>query len=167
MDWLDLLAVQGTLKSLLQHHSLKASILQRSAFFTVQLSHPYMTTGKTIALTRRTFVGKVMSLVLNMLSRLVITFLPRSKCTPRLRSGVVAGRSYPTPLSPRPGVACGRSYPTPPRPRPRVVARRSNPMPEARGSSWEDQPHVQEALAARAQEGLEELSHVEGQEGWQ
>uniref|UniRef100_A0AC11DNX7 Uncharacterized protein n=1 Tax=Ovis aries TaxID=9940 RepID=A0AC11DNX7_SHEEP len=80
MDWLDLLAVQGTLKSLLQHHSSKASILQRSAFFTVQLSHPYMTTGKTIALTRRTFVGKVMSLLLNMLSRLVITFLPRSKC---------------------------------------------------------------------------------------
>ena len=80
MDWLDLLAVQGTLKSLLQHHSSKASILQRSAFFTVQLSHPYMTTGKTIALTRRTFVGKVMCLLFNMLSRLVITFLPRSKC---------------------------------------------------------------------------------------
>ena len=79
MDWLDLLAVQGTLKSLLQHHSLKSSILQCSAFFTVQRSHPYMTTGKTIALTRRTFVGKVMSLLLNMLSRLVITFLPRSK----------------------------------------------------------------------------------------
>ena len=79
MDWLDLLAVQGTLKSLLQHHSSKASILQCSAFFTVQLSHPYMITGKTIALTRRTFVGKVMSLLLNMLSRLVITFLPRSK----------------------------------------------------------------------------------------
>uniref|UniRef100_A0AC11EPY5 Uncharacterized protein n=1 Tax=Ovis aries TaxID=9940 RepID=A0AC11EPY5_SHEEP len=79
MDWLDLLAVQGTLKSLLQHHSSKASILQRSAFFTVQLSHPYMTTGKTIALTRRTLVGKVMSLFLNMLSKLVITFLPRSK----------------------------------------------------------------------------------------
>ena len=79
MDWLDLLAVQGTLKSLLQHHSSKASVLQRSAFFTVQLSHPYMTTGKTIALTRQTFVGKVMSLLLNMLSRLVITFLPRSK----------------------------------------------------------------------------------------
>ena len=78
MDWLDLLAVQGILKSLLQHHSSKASILQRSAFFTVQLSHPYMTTGKTIALTRRTFVGKVMSLLFNMLSRLVITFLPRS-----------------------------------------------------------------------------------------
>ena len=77
MDWLDLLAVQGTLKSLLQHHSSKASILRHSAFFTVQLSHPYMTTGKTIALTRRTFVGKVMSLLLNMLSRLVITFLPR------------------------------------------------------------------------------------------
>ena len=79
MDWLDLLAVQGTLKSLLQHHSSKASILQRSAFFTVQLSHPYVTTGKTIALTRWTFVGKVMSLLFNMLSRLVITFLPRSK----------------------------------------------------------------------------------------
>ena len=79
MDWLDLLAVQGTPKSLLQHHSSKASILQRSAFFTVQLSHPYMTTGKTIALTRRTFVGKVMSLLFNKLSRLVITFLPRSK----------------------------------------------------------------------------------------
>ena len=80
MDWLDLLAVQGTLKSLLQHHSSKASILWCSAFFIVQLSHPYMTTGKTIVLTRRTFVGKVMSLLLNMLSRLVITFLPRSKC---------------------------------------------------------------------------------------
>ena len=79
MDWLDLLAVQGTLKSLLQHHTSKASILQRSAFVTVQLSHPYVTTGKTIALTRRTFVDKVKSLLLNMLSRLVITFLPRSK----------------------------------------------------------------------------------------
>ena len=79
MDWLDLLAVQGTLKSLLQHHSSKASILRRSAFFTVQLSHPYMTIGKTIALTKWTFVGKVMSLLLNMLSRLIITFLPRSK----------------------------------------------------------------------------------------
>src|SRR5574337_242879 len=79
MDQLDLLGVQGTLKSLLQHHNSKASILRCSAFFTVQLSHPYMTTGKTIALTRRTFVGKVMSLFLNMLSRLVITFLPRSK----------------------------------------------------------------------------------------
>ena len=78
MDWLDLLAVQGTLKSLLQHHSSKASILH-SAFFIVQLSHPYMTTGKTIALTRQTFVGKVMSLLFNMLSRLVITFLPRGK----------------------------------------------------------------------------------------
>ena len=79
MDWLDLLAVQGTLKSLLQHHSSKASILRCSAFFKVQLSHPYMTTGKIIALTIRTFVGKVMSLLFNMLSRLVITFLPRSK----------------------------------------------------------------------------------------
>ena len=80
IDWLDLLAVRGTLKSLLQHHSLKASILQLLASFIVQLSHPYMTTGKTIALTRRTFVGKVMSLLFNMLSRLVVTFLPRSKC---------------------------------------------------------------------------------------
>ena len=79
VDWLDLLAVQGTLKSLLQHHSLKASIFQCSVFFIVQLSHPYMTTGKTIALTRRTFVGKVMSLLFNMLSRLVINFLPKSK----------------------------------------------------------------------------------------
>ena len=79
MDWLDPLAVQGTLKSLFQHHSSKASILRCSAIFTVQLSHPYMTTGKTIALTRWTFVGKVMSLLLNMLSRLVVTFLPRSK----------------------------------------------------------------------------------------
>ena len=80
MAWLDLLAVQGTLKSLLQHHSSKALILWCSAFFTVQLSHPYMTTGKTIALTRQTFVGKVISLLFNMLSRLIITFLPRSKC---------------------------------------------------------------------------------------
>ena len=79
MDWLDLLAVQGTHKSLLQNHSSKASILRRSAFFTIQLSHPYMTTGKIIALTRWTFVGKVISLLFNMLSRLVITFLPRSK----------------------------------------------------------------------------------------
>ena len=79
MDWLDLLAVQGTLTSLLQHHSSKASILWHSAFFIVQLSHPYMTTGKTIDLTKQNFVGKVMSLLFNMLSRLVITFLPRSK----------------------------------------------------------------------------------------
>ena len=80
MDWLDLLVVQGTIKSLLQHHSSKASILRHSGFFTAQLSHPYMITGKTIALTRQTFVGKVMSLLFNMLSRLLITFLPRSKC---------------------------------------------------------------------------------------
>ena len=80
MDWLDLLAVQGTLKSLLQHHSAKTSIFRCSAFFTVQLSHAYITTGKTIALTRQTFVGNVMSLLFNMLSRLVITLLPRSKC---------------------------------------------------------------------------------------
>ena len=79
MDWLDLFAVQGTLKSLLQHHGSKASVFRRSAFFAVQLSHPYMTTGKSIALTRRTFVGKVISLLFNVLSRLVITFLPRSK----------------------------------------------------------------------------------------
>ena len=84
IDWLYLLAVQGTFKSLLQHHSSKASILQCSAFFIVQLSHPYMTTGKTIALTRRTFVGKVMSLLFNMLSKLVIAFLPRSKGLGRL-----------------------------------------------------------------------------------
>ena len=80
MDWLNLLAVQGTLKSLIPHHSSKASILRCSAFFIVQLSHPYMTTGKTIGLTRQTFVGKIMSLLFNMLSRLVIAFLPRSKC---------------------------------------------------------------------------------------
>ena len=80
MDWLDLLAVQGTLKSLLQHHSLKASILWCSAFFIIQLSHLYMTTGKTIALTRQTFVGKLVSVLFNMLSRFVIAFLPRSKC---------------------------------------------------------------------------------------
>ena len=80
MDWLDLLAVQATLKSLLQHHSSKASILRHSAFFLVQLSHPYMTTGRSIALTRRTFVGKIMSLFFNMLSGLIIAFLPRSKC---------------------------------------------------------------------------------------
>ena len=80
MDWLDLLSVQGTLKSLLQHHSSKASVLQCSAFFMVQLSHPYMTTGKTIALTRWTSIGKVMSLLFNMLSTLVIAFLPRSNC---------------------------------------------------------------------------------------
>ena len=80
MDWLDLLAIQETLKSLLQHHSSKASIVWHSAFFIVQLSHPYMTTGKTIGLTRQTFVGKVLSMLINMLSRLVIAFLPRSKC---------------------------------------------------------------------------------------
>ena len=86
MDWVDLLAVQGNLKSLLQHHSSKASILRRSAFFTVQLFHPYMTTRKTIALTRRTFVDKVMSLLFHMLSRLVITFLPRSKPSNQIKS---------------------------------------------------------------------------------
>ena len=91
MDWLDLLAVQGTLKSLLQHHSSNASILRCSAFFTVQLSHPNMTTGKTIALTRQTFVGKVVCLLLNMLSRLVITFLPRSKHCPLCCLGINIG----------------------------------------------------------------------------
>ena len=93
MDWLDLLAGQGTHKSLLQHHSSKASIFRYSAFFIVQLSHPYMTTGKTIALTRWTFVGKVMSLLLNILSRLVITFLPRSKylLISWLQSGTLVG----------------------------------------------------------------------------
>ena len=80
MDWFDLLAVQGTLKSLLQHHSSKASVLQHSAFFMVQISHPYMTTGKTIALTRQTFVGKVMSLLFTTLSRFVVAFLPKSRC---------------------------------------------------------------------------------------
>ena len=114
MDWLDFLAVQGTLKCLLQHHSSKASILQHSAFFTVQLSHPYMTTGKTIALTRRTFVGKVISLLLNMLSRLVITFLQRSKRLliswlqspfavilepQKMKSGLVPGKADPPSLS--------------------------------------------------------------------
>ena len=93
MDWLDLLAVQGTLKSLLQHHTSKASILWCSAFFIVQLSHPYMTTGKTIALTRWTFVGKVMSLLFNMLSRLVITFLPRCKQLILVISSVQFSRS--------------------------------------------------------------------------
>ena len=88
MNWLDLLAVQGTLKSLLQHHSSKASILQRSAFFMVQLSHPYITTGKTIALTRRIFIGKVISLLFNMLSRLIIPFLPRRKCLLNYRAAV-------------------------------------------------------------------------------
>ena len=90
MDWLDLLAIQRTLKSLLQHHSSKESILQRSAFFTVQLSHLYMTTGKTIALTRQTFVGIVMSLLFNMLSRLIITFLPRSKVKVKESHSVVS-----------------------------------------------------------------------------
>ena len=94
MDWLDILAVQGTLKSLLQHHSSKASIFQCSAFFTVQLLHPYMTTGKTIALTRRTFVGKVMSLLFNMLSRLVITFLPRIHYTCTNEKGLVESKFY-------------------------------------------------------------------------
>ena len=95
MDWLDLLSVQGTLKSLLQNHSSKASILQHSAFFTVQLSHPYMTTGKTTALTRRTFVDKVISLLLNMLSRLVITFFPTSKCTSESESESEVAQSCP------------------------------------------------------------------------
>ena len=95
MDWLDLLAVQGTLKNLLQHHSSKASILWHSAFFIVQLSHPYMTTGKTIALTRWTFVDKVMSLLFNMLTRLVISFLPRSKhLLIHIRASLISGNMY-------------------------------------------------------------------------
>ena len=98
MDWLDLLAVQGTLESLFQHHSSKASILRHSAFFTVQLSHPYMTTGKTIALTRWTFVGKVMSLLFNMLSRLVITFLPRSRDILMILKSVMKNNSTLSPL---------------------------------------------------------------------
>ena len=126
MDWLDLLAVQGTLKSLLQHHSSKTSVLQHSAFFIVQLSHPYMTTGKTIALTRWTFVEKVMSLLLNMLFRLVITFLPRSKCflisclqspsavilePPKIKSDTVSTVSPATPHL-RSGAAAKRRNPT-------------------------------------------------------
>ena len=100
MDWLDLLAVQGTLKSLLQHHSSKGSILRHSAFFRVQLSHPYMTTGETIALTRQTFVDKVMSLLFNMLSRLVITFLPRSKQGVATASSVLINKlTYHLPFS--------------------------------------------------------------------
>ena len=110
MDWLDLLAVQGTLKSLLQHHSSKALILWCSAFFTVQLSYPYVTTGKTIALTRRTFVGKVMSLLLNMLSRLVITFLTRSES----ESECEVAQSCPTLCDPmdcsRPGSSIHRIF---------------------------------------------------------
>ena len=158
MDWLDLLAVQGTLKSLLPYHSSKASILWHSAFFTVQLSHPYMTTGKTLALTRRTFVGKVISLLFNMLSR----------------SGAVAERSNPMPEVrgggqeelphargqgqwPRRGTPCPRSGAT---------AERSYPMPEVRGSGREEQPHIQGVAAAWAKEGREELLHVQGQEGW-
>ena len=97
MDWLDLLAVQGALKGLLQNHSLKASVLWHSAFFIVQLSHPYMTTGKTIALTRWTFVGKVMSFLLNMLSRLVVTFLPRSKCLLNFMAAVTICRDFGAP----------------------------------------------------------------------
>ena len=97
MDWLDLLAVRGTLKSLLQHHSLKASILRHSAFFRVQLSHPYMTIGKTITLTRRTFVGKVMSLLLNMLSRLVITFLLKSKSSFNFMATITICSDFGTP----------------------------------------------------------------------
>ena len=97
MDWLDLLAVQGTLKSLLQHHSSKPSILRHSAFFIVQLSHPYMTTGKTIALTKWTFVGKVMSLLFKMLSRFVIAFLPRSKCLLIFMAAVTIGSDFGAP----------------------------------------------------------------------
>ena len=116
MDWLDFLAVQGTLKSLLQHHSSKALILQHSAFFIVQLSHPYMTTGKTTTLTRWTFVGKVMSLLFNIMSRLVITFLPKSKClliSWLLSSSAVISEPAPDPLQKNKvshGVHCFRIY---------------------------------------------------------
>ena len=118
MDWLDLLSVQGTLENLIQHHSSKASILQHSAFFTVQLSHPYMTTGKTIILTRWTFVGKVTSLLFNMLSRLIITFLPRSKCLLPYAAAAKSLQSCPTlcdpidgspPGSPIPGILQART----------------------------------------------------------
>ena len=116
MDWLDLLAVQGTLKSLLQHYSSKASILQGSAFFIVQFSHPYMTTGKTIALTRWTFVDKVMSLLFNLLSRLVITFLPSGKrlLISWLQSPSAMAQEQPRRATPHPrsGAATVRSYPT-------------------------------------------------------
>ena len=132
MDCLDLLAVQGTFKSLLQHHSSKASILWHSPFFIVQLSHPYMTTGKTIALTRQTFVDKVMSLLFNMLSRLVITFLLRSKCL-----NFIAAVTICSDFGAQKMAAAKRSYPT----------------SEARGGGREEQPHVQGAVAARAQEG--------------
>ena len=99
IDWLDLLAVQGTLKNLLQNHSSKASILRRSAFFTVQLSHPYMTSGKTIALARRNFVGKVMSLLFNMLSQLVITLLPRRKTSFKFMAAVTICRDFGAPTN--------------------------------------------------------------------
>ena len=162
MDWLDLLAVQGTLKSLLQHHSSKASILWHSAFFTVQLSHPYMTTGKTIALTRQTFVGKVMSLLLNMLSRLVITFLPRSKrlLITWLQSPHIRGQGQ------KPGGPHAQ----------RAAAKRSYPTSEVRGSGRECQAVTAQerrrgatlrprSSGLQAQKGLEELFHGQGQEG--
>ena len=129
MDWLDLLAVQGTRKSLLQYHSSKASTLRRSAFFIVQLSHPHMATGKTIALTRRTLVGKVMSLLLNILSRLVTIFLPMSK---RL---LISWLQLPSGATPRQWQPGGDTL----RPRSRV-ARRSHLAPKARGSDPEEPP---------------------------
>ena len=147
MDWLDLLAVQGTLKSLLQCHNPKASIIQCSAFFIVQLSHPYMTTGKTIALTRWIFVGKVMSLLFNMLSMLVITFLPRNKCLliswlqspsavilepPKIKSATVSTVS--------PSIS---HEVIEQRMRGTGVAKRSYPMSEVRSSGQEELPHVQ------------------------
>ena len=172
MDWLDLLAVQGTLKSLLQHHSSKASILRYSAFFTVQLSHPYMTPGKTIALTRRTFVGKVMSLLFNMLSRLVITFLPRRSAPAATDS---AG-TWPWGATPRPrsGVATESVRLR----RHRSGGERSLPTSQVRGGGREELPHAQgqgrrprgatpppRSGCCGARERREDLLHVQGQKG--
>ena len=164
MDRLDLLAVQGTVKSLLQHHSSNASIVWRSAFFIVQLSHPYMITGKTIALTRRTFVDKVMSLLFNMLSRLVITFLPRSKRLsiswlqspsavilepPKIKSDTVSSVSPSISHGVRgSGLECQaatvqeRPKGATPWPRSGVMAERSHPKSEARGGGQEELPRV-------------------------
>ena len=151
MDWLVLLAVQGMLKSLLQHHSSKISILRCSAFFTVQLSHPYMTTGKTIALTRRTFAGKVISLLFNISDR-----PERNYPMPKVRGGYRECQVATMEEEPRGAT---------PRSRSGTAAETSYPTPEVRGGGREEQPHVQGAAAARAQEGGKELLHVQGQEG--
>ena len=155
MDWLDLPVVQGTLRSLLQHHSSKAPILLCSAFFTVQLSHPYMTTGKTIVLTRQIFVGKVMSLLFNMLSRLVINFLPKSKHL------LISWLQSPSAWILEPQKIKS------PHPRSQSGTRRNYPTSEVRGRSREEQLNLQGAVAEQAQEGLEELFHIQGQEEWQ